>query len=155
MKILQEKIRKISRPVQSRDVPKIIKIAEAMARQCGEPIGHWKRGGFALADPQIDQEDPMRFYVLKTGAIIINPEIVKHTNHKVVSKDEGCLSFSNRPPTDVERYRAIHLQFQTIVKDPINDQWMLGPEEIINLKGLEAFVAQHEIDHMDGKTIYD
>lgn len=73
----------------------------------------------------------------------INPEI-RETVTKRFTFSEGCLSvpgyFEER-----ERSDAILLRYQTIH----------GDAKVHWFKGEEAFVIQHEIDHLDGKLFID
>ncbi|KKN35048.1 hypothetical protein LCGC14_0787590 [marine sediment metagenome] len=73
----------------------------------------------------------------------INPEI-RESVTKRFSFSEGCLSvpgyFENR-----ERSDAVLLRYETIHGD-VKVNWF---------DGLEAFVIQHEIDHLDGKLFID
>jgi len=153
MEIIQKPTLKISRPVTDKDVPGIMKLAEGISKLCNEKIGRWEAGAHALAHVQVDDKAPMRFYVLKTGVVIINPSIADHTRH-TVSSMEGCLSYKYNDAIEVQRFRKIRMECQTIEQGE-DGIWRLSVPAIIDLNGLEASIAQHEIDHMDGKNIYD
>jgi len=72
---------------------------------------------------------------------IINPVIVKRGKAKDSSK-EGCLSF---PGMEV-----MMIRYKSVTVEGYNRSW----EKIRRkLTGLAAFCVQHEIDHLDGKTI--
>lgn len=73
---------------------------------------------------------------------IINPEIIKRFGGLVVSR-EGCLSVPGKV-VRVKRYKRIRLEFNDY-RDARRIQF--------NFKGFTAFVIQHELDHLDGKTI--
>lgn len=69
----------------------------------------------------------------------INPEIIEKKDPFLFTK-EGCLSFPNK---------IIHTMrfYEVVVKCSLN-------YDGIRLKGLEAVVAQHEIDHTNGIVMY-
>lgn len=73
----------------------------------------------------------------------INPEI-RETVAERFAFSEGCLSVPGYYE-DRERSNAILLRYQTIH----------GDVEVHWFEGLEAFVIQHEIDHLDGKLFID
>lgn len=82
-------------------------------------------------------------YIYKSSRVIINPEIIKHSDS--VSDDwEGCLSL----PGDVwliSRYDWIEIAYQD----------MYGKSKTAKLKWIDARIAQHEIDHLDGVLYID
>lgn len=73
----------------------------------------------------------------------INPEIRESVTERF-KFSEGCLSVPGYYE-DRERSNAILLRYQTIH----------GDVEIHWFEGLEAFVIQHEIDHLEGKIFVD
>jgi len=105
------------------------------------------KDGHALAHVQVVDKDPLRFYVLKDGSYVINPVIVRHTRH-TVQKMEGCLSYCTKRPILMDRYHKCDVEVQLI-----NDN-VLGEPVRFTLAGIDAQIVQHEVDHMDGKTIY-
>ena len=141
--------RKKSREVQESDVERILTDAKIMLRICRLPVGV-KEGGLALAHAQIDDKDPLRFFILREGAIVINPVLMRHTSYPV-PKPEGCLSYPwERKDALVGRFHKITIEYQTLTKDK-----KLSEKMTMNLKGLAAEIAQHEIDHMNAIYIYD
>ncbi len=82
---------------------------------------------------RIEEKKPIR---------IINPVIVEMDGEDKMK--EGCLSI---PDASVEIARAESLVLQGFDPD--------GSEVEYKLKGLEARVAQHEIDHLNGVLIID
>lgn len=76
----------------------------------------------------------------------INPEIRERTtgNGNVFKFSEGCLSVPDYYE-ERERSNAIMLRFQTIHGDAI----------VTWFEGLEAFIIQHEMDHLEGKLFID
>jgi peptide deformylase len=72
-----------------------------------------------------------------------NPEIV--TNSPTLSDfDEGCLSFPGGSCT-IKRPDAVTVKYQDA-----HGAWTHAV-----LQGLEARCFQHELDHLNGKTMYD
>jgi peptide deformylase len=74
---------------------------------------------------------------------MINPKIVKYSHEKIISQ-EGSVSFIGIE-VQITRSRAIVVNYLNY----------LGNEVTKELSGLEAIVAQHEIDQMNGITILD
>lgn len=119
------------------------------------------RGGVGLAAPQLDiskriiaclvpnPEDeegnpPKEAYSLEV--IMYNPKIVAHSVQEAALADgEGCLSV-DRP---VEGYviRNSRITVEYFDKN--------GDKQRIKLKGYNAIVVQHEIDHINGIMFYD
>lgn len=73
----------------------------------------------------------------------INPEIVD-TSCGTFSFSEGCLSVPGYFE-DRDRPNKIKLKFQTIH----------GDQMLESFEGIEAFVIQHELDHLNGKLFID
>lgn len=100
--------------------------------------------GIGLAAPQIGQSK--RLFVMSVHGrerLCFNPEIIK-SSEVFTDFDEGCLSF----PGD-----------QCIIKRPdwveVSYQDDCGNVIVDNLVGLEARCFQHELDHLDGITMWD
>ena len=75
--------------------------------------------------------------------VAVNPRVVQSSDD-VESDEEGCLSLQGvRVP--VERHVAVTLAAQELT----------GAERELELSGLTARVAQHELDHLDGVLILD
>ncbi len=87
-----------------------------------------------------------RFFIMKyAGAIhvIYNPKILRTTKN-LSSMQEGCLSL---PDTVVYMLRSnkITVEYRNKDFEKVQDQ----------LTGLNAFIFQHEYDHLEGKLITD
>jgi len=93
--ILQKnEITKISQPVT--DIKnQVIPIIEKMQKLCFVKIGRYP-GALALAHCQIEKENPLTFFVLKTGEAIINPFINEYEDESKITSLEGCLSLAFR-----------------------------------------------------------
>lgn len=74
---------------------------------------------------------------------LINPEIIVVSETKTVL-DEGCLSLPDMR-VDVERPDAVRFRYMDIT----------GKTQEMDATDLLAKCIQHEIDHLDGKLIFD
>ncbi len=78
---------------------------------------------------------------------LVNPKIIsKSVQMTGLSKGEGCLSVPGSHPGIVAR--PYHIKVKAY--DLLSDQNVL-----IDAKGYEAIVLQHEIDHLSGILFYD
>jgi len=96
--------------------------------------------GVGLAAPQIGI--PRRACYMRNESFelyLCNPVVVDSYGHFGIV--EGCLSIPNKR-VFVQRAEVVH-----VVDD-------MHPNGII-LSGMEAIIAQHEIDHLDGRIITD
>ncbi len=73
----------------------------------------------------------------------INPVILKKSKEKI-EIEEGCLSVPNCL-INIKRPKEIKIKALNLKKEEI----------ILNLKGIEARVFQHELDHLNGILITD
>lgn len=119
------------------------------------------RGGVGLAAPQLDvskriiavlvpnPEDeegnpPAQAYALEK--ILYNPKIVAHSvQEAAIEGGEGCLSVDRDVPGYVVRHARVTVEY--LDKN--------GEKHRIKLKGYNAMVVQHEIDHLNGIMFYD
>lgn len=149
--------KKVSREVTDADIERVMKEGETMLILCSIPRGIYGNIA-AIAHPQIDDVDPLRFFVLVNGMLIVNPQVLNHTNVPVF-KTEGCLSFPEEPMKQlVPRYHKITVSYQTLIrKQSAEDvgEIVLSSPQIVDLKGAEAQVFCHEIDHLNAVYIYD
>ncbi|NOT06379.1 MAG: peptide deformylase [Anaerolineales bacterium] len=91
-------------------------------------------------DDEGDEEKPEK---LKKLYVMINPEIVKTSEEKVLGV-EGCLSIPGIQG-EVERFEAIQVK-------GLN---RFGKPQKLKLKGWMARIFQHEIDHLNGILFTD
>jgi len=136
---------KVSREVAPYDMKRVLEDAPRLLLLCMLPRGVHK-GGYAVAHPQIDDKDPLRFFVTATNEVIINPKIIKHTSFGLL-KQEGCLSYPDVPKVSVERFYRITCEYRTIANKGLSEI------KTVDLKGLPAQIWQHEIDHLDAKYV--
>jgi len=105
--------------------------------------------GRGLAAPQIGVD--LRVFVIdcswKEGAAAplacINPEIVAASDEQA-GGEEACLSI---PGVAAEVIRPAEITLRFLDPD--------GAMQARHLTGIEAKCAQHELDHLDGKVIFD
>lgn len=142
-------LRQVAKPV-GKDYPELKKLVADMYETM------YAADGVGLAAPQINLSIRLvvvgfRPYNEKTGNYgepteehtLINPEIVSSGSEKEWF-NEGCLSVPDIHE-DVLRPKTIRLRWY-------DEGWNLHEEEI---DGLFARVAQHEVDHLDGKVFTD
>lgn len=137
-----------SRDVTKKDLKRLLDDAYHLARLCHVQHGNYP-GGYAVAHCQITDKDPLRFFVMYDGLIVINPIITRHSGYKT-KKKEGCLSYPVMPEVYVDRWNKCEVEFYTIDQETKS---MIGP---INLKltDKKSQVFQHEMDHFNGVDIY-
>ena len=121
----------------------------------GEEIGvrllhelRQSKNGIGLAANQIGINKRVCVINVKEPLVLINPKIVEHSKEQFVFA-EGCLSFP-KDKVKTQRYTSVvikadnhkgKLSFSAESKD-INDAF-------------ECVCVQHEIDHLDGITMFD
>ena len=96
--------------------------------------------GFGLAANQIGI--PKSVALMKVGGkrtILINPKVIEKDER--IKFSEGCFSFPGLTVL-TDRYAYIKIE------NGLN-------KEIIEFRGIEAVVCQHELGHLQGKTIFD
>lgn len=119
------------------------------------------RGGVGLAAPQLDisrriiaalvpnpddeeGNPPKEAYALQE--IMFNPRIVSHSvQEAAIEGGEGCLSVDREVQGYVVRHARITVEYTD----------KTGEKQRIKLKGFNAIVIQHEIDHINGIMFYD
>ena len=74
---------------------------------------------------------------------MVNPEIVRFGEDRRVY-EEGCLSFPDLL-VEVERPREVEVRYWNVE----------GVERRVRARGLLSVCLQHEIDHLEGRTIVD
>lgn len=144
---------KISREVKEEDLDKLVEESKVLYQLCYTQNGLYT-GAYAMHHSQIDDKDPMDFFVVGDKSIIINPKIIKHSNYTKGSTEQ-CMSFSDKMPVVVQRWQKIEVTYQTIMTDP-EKEGKFKLSSVINdsLSGFIAIVFQHEIDHSNAKFIY-
>jgi len=102
--------------------------------------------GVGLAANQVGVLNRVLVYRVQQQALVaalINPEI-EWSGDEEETLEEGCLSL---PGVHVDVDRAVFVRVRA------RDEY--GEPITIEASGLEARVIQHEIDHLDGKLVFD
>lgn len=139
MEILPLQCPKSSRKVEN--IKEIMPLVPEMVELCKAPIGK-KTSGLALSHCQVDHDDPKRFFVFANGDVVINPVILDKSFR--TTSVEGCMSFPFRDDKKINRFDLLTVRY--LDKD--------GKEQTTLPSGLRAFIFQHEIDHMNGLSVY-
>lgn len=145
---------KVAREVDpEKDLQKVFDEAAVLYALCYIQHGHY-RSAYAVAHPQIEDKDPMRLFVVggENSKVVINPKVIRHTNH-FVDSEEGCMSFPDQGMIVVPRYHKFEVEYLTFNEEKENELELIP--QTLNLSGQEAKIWQHEIDHLDGISIYD
>lgn len=121
------------------------------------------RGGVGIAAPQLDiskkilaclvpkdletEEDTKKApEAYSIATIMYNAKIVAHSVQDAALADgEGCLSVDREVPGYVVRHARVTVDY--FDKD--------GQKQRLKLRGYDAMVVQHEIDHTNGIMFYD
>lgn len=145
---------KVSRDVVESDIDRVVEEAKILYTLCFQKHG-LAIGAKAMAHPQIDNKDPLRFFVTVKKELVINPVVTRHTNATCDSK-EGCYSFEKNLPIIVQRYHKIEVEFITLMVDPENkDKFKFSSVLKESLNGLEARIWEHEVDHLNAIYIFN
>ncbi len=109
-------------------------------------IGIFKRVFFARINPQSWQQ----------GYVLFNP-IFEHKSKAMSPSVEACLSLPG-VRCCVERHSDVIVSAELIFL--LDKTWNVssvhsGENTKLSLRGFEAFIVQHEYDHLDGKLLSD
>ncbi len=133
--------RRVSREVTDADVPRLLDDVDLMRAVFANQTC------LALAHPQIEAKDPLRFYVTCDGAVIVNP-VIEWRGPGLIDSREGCMTFPGKPDTTKRRADRVLVSYQTV------EFGKLCERRRASLGSLKSRVAQHEIDHLDGIYCY-
>ena len=122
-----------------------LEIAEQLFAELDKPANIGSNG-IGLAANQVGIEAAVAVINVTEPLILINPTIVDIWG-KIPFKREGCLSY---PGTWINTVRYKNIIIQTAQEE--SNWYFSGLDET---KLLEAGAVQHEIDHLNGKTILD
>lgn len=133
--------------VKSRDVIFGVDVIEQLAKNMFYTMKMSK--GIGLAAPQIGIL--LRVITVDTTSvggkfmgIMINPTINPTIDSKKCEFDEGCLSFPNRK-VRTKREERIQVRFQDFQ----------GNFKLREFSGIDAICIQHEVDHLEGITMFE
>lgn len=146
---------KPSRWVTIEDLPRVVAEGKVMLDLMHLPRGKYSTGVAALAHSQIEDQDPLRFFVLPNGMVVINPVVTSHSKAPVY-KTEGCMSYPDEEmKTMVPRFNIIEVGFQLLEKQDESEEPKLSKMVDERLNGHASHIFQHEISHVNGHNVYD
>ena len=123
-----------------------------------------RKDGIGLAANQVGIDANVAVVNVRQPVILINPKIV--SKHNEIPYYEGCLSYPGKG-VHTKRYETIEVKTEQIEGGWIFSGVDTGSEnsrgswekdeskQDRELRMLEAVCVQHEIDHLNGKTIMD
>lgn len=98
--------------------------------------------GIGIAAPQIGKLFRIIIINITEPVVMINPVIFKNSGK--VTVNEGCLSMPGYFQ-DMKRYETIDVAYMDLD----------GNANVITASGMQAAAIQHEVDHLNGKTLAD
>lgn len=123
----------------------------------GKFIGNYQ-SAYAISHTQVSDK-PKSFFVvnekIEGGFLpkefgswcIINAKIVENLLYTVPFED-ACMNFPFRKPKLLQRYYYIKVEYY------VPSLFGMLRKKVKKIKGIPAFVVQHEIEHAEGKNIY-
>lgn len=117
-------------------------------------------GGVGLSANQVGIVDRICVVNVKKPIFFLNPVFVRNTEESV-TYIEGCLSIPNTIKKPLKTRRSLGV---TIAADNLDQPQAFGSDQIdwanptefwSDVGLLECIAIQHEIDHLNGFTIYD
>lgn len=151
---LRTKAKDVSLPPTQEDIQLLHDMLTFLKNSQDEEIAekYKLRSGVGLAAPQLGIEKKLIavYFVDENGEEhayqLINPKIISHSVQQTyLQSGEGCLSVDRVVEGFVHRYARITVKAYNID----------GEEVTLRLRGYEAIVFQHEIDHLNGVMFYD
>lgn len=129
--------------VEESDLEEIKAVYEEMKKICLNP----KTLGVGLAANQvgINKDFFITKYPNQVFNIYINPLITSFSNETEI-KEEGCLSFNKKLKYPIKRSLSIVMDYIDL------SEYKVVTKEFHNM---EARIIQHEVDHLNGITMYD
>jgi len=104
--------------------------------------------GIGLAANQIGINKRVCVVNVKEPIVLVNPKIVEHSEEQFVFP-EGCLSF---PGDNIRTMRYVSV---TVEADNHKSKLSFSAESQDINDAFECVCVQHEIDHLDGITMFD
>ena len=125
-----------------------IKEGEKIAVRILDELRKSKTPGVGLAANQIGIQKRVCVVNVKEPIVLINPKIVEKSEDKFIFP-EGCLSF---PKKYVRTERHVSI---TVEADNHNSKLSFSADSEDMDSAFECVCVQHEIDHLDGITMFD
>ena len=138
------------------EISKLQTICESVSSiEEGEEIGAQllkelteSKSGIGLAANQIGINKRVCIVNVKEPIVLINPKIVEKSEDKFIFP-EGCLSFPKKY-IRTERYVSV-----TVETDNHDSKLSFSADSKDMDRAFECACVQHEIDHLDGITMFD
>jgi len=125
-----------------------IKEGEEIAVRILDELRKSKTPGVGLAANQIGINKRVCVINVKEPLVLINPKIVEKSEDKFIFP-EGCLSF---PKKYVRTERHVSV---TVKADNHNSKLSFSADSKDMNSAMECVCVQHEIDHLNGITMFD
>ena len=106
------------------------------------------KNGIGLAANQIGINSNVCVINVKNPIVLINPKIINSSDEKFIFP-EGCLSF---PDKNIKTERFVNI---TVQADNHDSQLSFTAESEDIKDAFECVCVQHEIDHLNGITMFD
>jgi len=116
------------------------------------------QSGIGLAANQIGINKRVCVLNVKEPVVLINPEIIEKSE-EMFAFMEGCLSFPNKV-VKTQRHKWVKVKADNYTTTLYFSVWNDDSKEGYNKDkylqyAYETACVQHEIDHLDGKTMFD
>lgn len=103
--------------------------------------------GVGLSANQIGIDESVCIINVNQEIVFVNPEIVEASDEMFIFH-EGCLSFPNTF-VKTKRHKRV------VIKSDNHDLMEFVYRDFDDSNNLELACVQHEIDHLNGKTMFD
>ena len=123
------------------DYNRVIRNARKMVDLCFVKTSFYN-GAHSISHCEVTKIDPLKFFVMRDGFVIVNPVIIKHSR-KIIKSEEGCLLYPDQPPIIVKRWERCTFNFRL----PDYKNKIFSEIKTLDVGGLTAKIFQHEIDH--------
>ena len=138
--------------------PTNIKDGEEIAVRLLHELRNSEQSGIGLAANQIGINKRVCVINVKEPVVLINPKIVEKSE-EMFGFMEGCLSFPN-DVVKTQRHKWVKVKADNYETTLYFSVWHDNNEEGYNKDkylqyAYETACVQHEIDHLDGITMYD
>ena len=137
------------------DKNKLEKPCEVVSLSEGEEIGvrllhelRQSKNGIGLAANQIGINKRVCVINVKEPVVLINPKIIERSKETFVFP-EGCLSF---PKDKIRTTRHVSIKVEA---DNYDGELLFNADSKNIDDAFECACVQHEIDHLDGITMFD
>jgi len=138
-----EQLKTKCEPIDIHNLEEADLIAARLLNELGQ-----NKNGIGLAANQIGINKRVCVVNVKEPIVFVNPKIVKRSQETFVFP-EGCLSFPNK---HIRTTRNVTIEVESD-NHPDNLTFTANSEDVKD--AFECACVQHEIDHLDGITMFD